>query len=469
MKNIEFEVGLIFIDVKTLRNAVLDYKVEQKKEIWFKKNDLQRLQAKCRENYPWYLFANWLVRKIGNNVRANPKWKLRKIQQHVHEMHGLVTSKNLCWKAKKKALSEVEGEIAKQYMRLYDYGAELMTSNPDGFKDGCRKIIGLDGCFLKSFVKGEILAVIGRDGNNGMFPIAWAVVDVECTETWEWLIKLLRDDLELQNGAGYTLMTDQHKGLKHAIENILPMAEHRCCARHIYANWKKYHPGTALKNLFWMAAKSHTIEEFNMHIDEIKGISLLAHYDLLKTEPRYWSRSCFDTITKCDMVDNNLSECFNSWIVEARERIYRKRDWMLGVETDLCPRIVRKLNYSIEGTRFCKSTWAGGDGCEVRDIDGGQWVVSMVQGTCTCKRWELSGIPCTHFVLPELNDLHHTTGKNHNTYLYPCKVDNRKISVVDYLVFETSKADIQIRICKRMVLSKPPSTSLCCYFRLISS
>lgn len=80
-----------------------------------------------------------------------------------------------------------------------------------GFKEGCRKIIGLDGCFLKSYVKGEIFAAVGRDGNNGMYPIAWVVVDVESTETWEWFIGLLKDDLELGNGYGYTLMTDQQK------------------------------------------------------------------------------------------------------------------------------------------------------------------------------------------------------------------------------------------------------------------
>lgn len=45
--------------------------------------------------------ADWLVRKFGNKVRSNPKWRLREFQQHVYEMHGLVTTKNLCWKAKK--------------------------------------------------------------------------------------------------------------------------------------------------------------------------------------------------------------------------------------------------------------------------------------------------------------------------------------------------------------------------------
>ncbi|XP_074373472.1 uncharacterized protein LOC141713798 [Apium graveolens] len=112
------------------------------------------------------------------------------------------------------------------------------------------------------------------------------------------------------------------------------------------------------------------------------------------------------------MVDKNLSECFNSWIVEARykpiiellddirlqvmERIYKKIDWMSGLQTQICPRIINKLNYSIERTRFCKSTWTGGSDCEVRDIDGGQWVVDKDRNTCSCRRWELTGISCSH-------------------------------------------------------------------------
>ena len=42
-----------------------------------------------------------------------------------------MTSKNQCWLAKKKALSEIEGEIAKQCKRLYDYGAEIISSNQE--------------------------------------------------------------------------------------------------------------------------------------------------------------------------------------------------------------------------------------------------------------------------------------------------------------------------------------------------
>lgn len=32
----------------------------------------------------------------------------------------------------------------------------------------------------------------------------------------------------------------------------------------------------------------------------------------------------------------------------------------------------------------------------MKDIDGGQWVVNMVKKTCSCRRWELRGYPCSH-------------------------------------------------------------------------
>ncbi|GKF85427.1 hypothetical protein Tco_0253254, partial [Tanacetum coccineum] len=53
----------------------------------------------------------------------------------------------------------------------------------DGWKAGCRKIIALDGCFLKSPNQGEILTAIRRDGNNHIYPVAWAVVNVENKDT----------------------------------------------------------------------------------------------------------------------------------------------------------------------------------------------------------------------------------------------------------------------------------------------
>ena len=48
-----------------------------------------------------------------------------------------------------------------------------------GWLEGCRKLICVDACFLKTFLGGQLLAAMGRDGNDHMYPIAWVVVEGE--------------------------------------------------------------------------------------------------------------------------------------------------------------------------------------------------------------------------------------------------------------------------------------------------
>lgn len=73
----------------------------------------------------------------------------------------------------------------------------------------CRPIFGLDACFLKCTTKGQLLVAVGRDANNKMFPIAWAVVDVESEDNWVWFIEKLQTDLNLHDGEGFTIISDR--------------------------------------------------------------------------------------------------------------------------------------------------------------------------------------------------------------------------------------------------------------------
>ncbi|KAM3342944.1 hypothetical protein P3S68_027910 [Capsicum galapagoense] len=40
------------------------------------------------------------------------------------------------------------------------------------FFGGARRLIGLDGCFLKGVCKSQLLVAVCKDGNNQMLPIA---------------------------------------------------------------------------------------------------------------------------------------------------------------------------------------------------------------------------------------------------------------------------------------------------------
>ena len=83
----------------------------------------------------------------------------------------------------------------------------------EGWKVGCRRVIGLDGSFLKGQCKGELLTAIGRDANNQVYPIAWAVDDIENNLNWKWFLELITNDLELDGGRGMAVISDQHKVL----------------------------------------------------------------------------------------------------------------------------------------------------------------------------------------------------------------------------------------------------------------
>ena len=80
-----------------------------------------------------------------------------------------------------------------------------------GFLEGCKKVIRLDGCFLKTEMKTQLLSVVGKYGNNQMFPIAWVVVEGENHNSWTWFIQLLMGDLGISYGLGWTIISDQHK------------------------------------------------------------------------------------------------------------------------------------------------------------------------------------------------------------------------------------------------------------------
>ncbi|CAN1822322.1 hypothetical protein LINPERHAP1_LOCUS29934, partial [Linum perenne] len=93
-----------------------------------------------------------------------------------------------------------------------------------GFKAGCRQFIGLDGCHLKNIPGWQLLAAVGVDGNDGMFPIAWAIVEKESEDTWGWFMELLKGDLGIPNASGWTFMSDRQKGLQNVLERRFPYA-----------------------------------------------------------------------------------------------------------------------------------------------------------------------------------------------------------------------------------------------------
>ena len=74
-------------------------------------------------------------------------------------------------------------------------------------------VLGVDGCFVKLTTGQQILAATGRDGNNNIFPIAFAIVDKEDTASWSWFLTQLKYALGGESGkyGNYTIISDRQK------------------------------------------------------------------------------------------------------------------------------------------------------------------------------------------------------------------------------------------------------------------
>lgn len=152
-------------------------------------------------------------------IRANPAWSLHHHQATVQQEMFANVSLSKCKRAKALVMARWFDKTKGEYSRLYDYQEEILRSNPGstivvkldpefsepvfqrfyvcldackkGFLAGCRKVIGLDGCFFKGAIAGVLLCAVGRDANNPIYPIAWVVAEMETNESWDWFLLLV--------------------------------------------------------------------------------------------------------------------------------------------------------------------------------------------------------------------------------------------------------------------------------------
>ncbi|CAN0840065.1 hypothetical protein LINGRAHAP2_LOCUS2730 [Linum grandiflorum] len=393
--------------------------------------------------------ARWVARQYYNSFKMNPDLNTTALCAEIKATHGLEVTVRVCSNARNIARKMIQETLKESYAKLRSYVLELKKADPEGqfalevdpvvgkdhvlfrriyigfsclrkgFLVGCRRMIGLDGCFLKGEVKGMLLSAVGKDGNNQMFPIAWAVVESENKDSWNWFVTMLADHLGIEDGTRWSVISDQQKGLVDSLLTVLPCAEHRKCARHVSANWKIKHKSGASRKEFWRCVYASNEAEFNIHRNELKrlqdsGDDPHCHTDFMNYEPTTFCRAFLSRGPKSDSVESKVCETFNGCIVKWRGlRIINMlegiRTYMMGrlvtkvkllkntKETTLCPRIAAKIEKGKKVIRHCTVTQSSQNVCECKIGEYG-YVVDLARHSCTCGYWDLSGIPCVHAI-----------------------------------------------------------------------
>ncbi|CAI9296061.1 unnamed protein product [Lactuca saligna] len=173
----------------------------------------------------------WLARQFLTKLIRTPNLKAKEIQEKVQRKFHTKISWVRSYRARCRAMSIIEGKLGDHHARVWDYGGELLRSNPystikicvednndgitifkmmyicfksikEGWKICCRRVVRIDEYFLKGQCKGQLLTDIGRDPNNQVFPIDWVVVDIENKFNWKWFLQMLEVDLGMDAGRG---------------------------------------------------------------------------------------------------------------------------------------------------------------------------------------------------------------------------------------------------------------------------
>ncbi|XP_022854823.1 uncharacterized protein LOC111376128 [Olea europaea var. sylvestris] len=351
------------------------------------------------------------------------------------EQNMLVTA----YRSEEKALEKIRGSVVEHYKLLWDYCEELKRTNigttalveghvgefrrlyicigalRDGFIRGCIRVIGVDGCFLKTELGGQLLTAVGVDANNGMYLVVYAVVEVENGDNWKWFLELLKDDLHIHSSQHWIFISDQQKGLTNAIGTLFENLEHRMCVRHLYNNFSFCHKGLALKNCLWDVARATTISQWRQHVQRMMDLDPAAYGWLEEKPASQWSKSHFREWNQCDMLLNNLCESFNSTIVAVKEkpiltmledirvylmrRIVSRRESCYRWTTAVGPRMQKILDKNGKLARFQWAEYAGNEKFQVRHNVGiVLHALDLRARTCTCRGWQLSGIACSHVI-----------------------------------------------------------------------
>ncbi|KAL7189163.1 hypothetical protein ACSBR1_038933 [Camellia fascicularis] len=204
-------------------------------------------------------------------------------------------------------------------------------------------------------------------------------------------------------------------GLEPAFEEVMPNVEHRFCMRHIYSNFRAKFKGIELRDLLWKAATAGIVREFEFHMNKLKEMDPeeKAYNWLRKIDPTLWTRSHFSPRSRCDTLVNNMCESFNNNILEARDkpkinmlewirrrvmhRIQIKKEGIEKYTGESCPNIVKDLEALKVQARNYFATYCGDRKFEV-DCGDTTHIVDLEERKCSCRMWDLTGIPYKHAV-----------------------------------------------------------------------
>ena len=146
-----------------------------------------------------------------------------------------------------------------------------------------RPVISVDGTFLKGKSHGTLLLATAEDGDNHLFPLAFAIVDSENDRAWHWFMTHIRAAFGVRDEL--VIVSDRNSSIPKAVRNVFPEATYAVCMQHLWANVKAKFGKSFIQPLFYNCAKAYTHKDFNYWLNAIGETSPNIKSYLLDANP----------------------------------------------------------------------------------------------------------------------------------------------------------------------------------------
>ncbi|KAD3337817.1 hypothetical protein E3N88_33338 [Mikania micrantha] len=280
-ENLITGVGQRFHSLAEFREALRKYSIAHAFNFVYKKNEHQRVTVKCKvEGCPWRIHASkllttqlvcvktmrpvhncqevaskapfrakrsWVGNLIKGKVKEYPKIKLKDIAVELKSNYGIDLNYSQARRAKEYAREQLLGSYKDAYSELRFFCEKIMDTNPgslasfstkedssfnrlfvcfhaleSGFLQGFRPLLFLDYTRLNSRYQGMLLTATAADGDDGAFPVAFAVVDEENDDNWHWFLTQLKAMVTPPGTPGQiAFVAGFQKGIRESLREIV--------------------------------------------------------------------------------------------------------------------------------------------------------------------------------------------------------------------------------------------------------
>ncbi|XP_047310588.1 uncharacterized protein LOC124914143 [Impatiens glandulifera] len=468
-------VGQRFRSFSEFREALLRYSIAHGFIFRYKKNDSYRISARCKyEGCPWRIYASrvasttqlFCIKKMNPNhlceradsrtgYRASKGWvgsivkeklktsthfKAKDIATIIEKEYGVVLNPAQANRAKLLAKEELSRSYEDAYNQLPYLCEKILESNPgsiaalairenssflgvfvsfhaliSGFQLGCRPLIFIDSIPLRSKYQGVLIVASAPDGDDGIFPVAFSVVDVESEENWLWFIMELKSALSTSHPI--TFVADFRRGLREAINQMFDNGQHGFCIRHLVDKLNEdikdlpHETRSIVNQYIFSAAYTPTVDTFRQYIEKIESVSPEVYNWVVQSEVHHWANAFF-TGARYNHLTCDFGRIIYSWVADAHEfpitqlldvlinktmeLVYTRRADSSKWITKLTPSMEEKLKCEISKISSLQVFLSHDDIYEVHgeSVD----VVDIEHWDCSCRGWQLTGFPCSHAI-----------------------------------------------------------------------